>query len=1202
MTAKKNLFYILLIILVLLVTYHSYNYFKQYKRNVEYEQAKEKHRQATSLYYAKSALDFRIRFFSLKNNVKGQNWDTLPEEQSKSVWFHKEKALYQKISKDKSYDILVLPLQEYRPSLDRVTRISSARYIADEIRNRTSKSVMPVELAQRLLGERSFRFSDTDVAKLAERHKIKKIIYLYINQQYRGYPKTKLAIVADTVDKGLQVKLFDIAAKSKIITFELAVMDVTPEIVSQLFGDNMERKSNKVEHFSIPPRLPETIIELAEGEKSPLQQAINLQLLGMLVPKNSRYERRRFFERSLIALRSVNPDSSAYNYLTSRAYFYLYRRPMALKQLGEPKTHEEKALHAYIKGNYPELKLMYEKIESPLFKLMAYFELSNLGEVYLITEELPLPIGIANKWMELAVSRTRDNDIWYAPDNTRFFRNLEGAFPEFDILYTDQIKSKAAIGDIRKYNYKLDTIFETAFLNYVNNNEESLCCYQGSSKVSKYDIALLYRTVGISNLLRKLNKYVNVQARYNASVDLYDAYESVFDGHGGLLRFKAEILDNKIDRASETEKMALIKDAYEQADMSYRLIGGTDQDAYIAFYIKRKYLQEYKNTFNHSNDRNILSMYSHDYPSSYSVGGSLKDPADIFRYTHTDFNLFERALNMLENKESESDVNITKEEMQADLKTRFNGHPGKIPFQARTLSRRGDVEGARRILTAAVENKAHIWTVYSQLGWFFIQDGQYDKAKEVFLKYPEFSKKIHNDPVTLSHHAFDAGSMLFWRGAAEQSRVFYQFAADLDTGSGSSIAGAQRVAILDRDFLTATQISLHAAQRYNSIYRYRDYLEMMHVYGLHERAEAGFVELAPRFETPQLWSGKFIGQRIQHTSLNEFIDWIYDYKKTAHDKLLAQIDRFTLTQSVVDRKLTTDNLPAINKVIALRGIQDNFKKGFNSASKLIKYLDSEPGMDITEVVINQDFPPAGDSKDYPAAPPVEQEIKSVPSKYSLFIDAYTHLKNNNILLAYERFKQYAMFYNIGTPDYKMDTHVLPYMALTVKEANKLENFERYLKEEYRIKHNDTFDYRLANAIILAEKGDVDESLKNLDKSLSLRPHTNFRVTYTMYQMLEISEMLYKKTKDQRYITKALKWANYYQKIQPHVSWTYAFEAKYGKNTKDRIEAIAYTLYLDPQSYWLQSAPTKYHVRAKKWWIKNNPFILPKQKQTKKTKT
>jgi len=1195
-TKKRKILFILFGILSIQGAYLSYSYYTDSERKADYKHAVDTRRQATDPLYAQSVADFRARFLRTKIHNKKSDWVTLPEEQTKSAWYQKEKSLYEKISNGKMFDILVLPLQELHPSVDRVTRLMSARYIADEIRNRTRLTVMPVELVQRLLGERSYRFSDADVASLVNQYKIKKVIHLYIRQHHRNYPKTRLAIAIENIDKSLQLKIINIEVKNKVDTFDLAVMDYTPTIIPQLFEFATARIFNEVEDFLPPPILPETIIELADERKSPIQQAINLQLLGMLVPKNTRYERRRFFERSLIALNSVNRDSPFYNLLKSRAYFYLYRRPVAMTYLTGLKNPEEKALYAYMNGNYPELKLTYEKIESPLFKLLAYFELSDLAEKYRIIEELPLPIGNAHKWLGLANSRVKDNDVWYSPGNTYFFRNIEGAFPEFDLLYTELLNNKAAIGELNKYDYKLDTIFETAFQNYANNKNEVRCCQQGMGKVYKYDIALLYRTIGISNLLRKLNKYVNIQARISASEELYNVYETIFDGHVGFLRLKAEILDQGIGRASETEKTNLVKAAFENADLAYKLTAGTDKDAFHAFYLTRKYIQQYNKLFGKQLPTKLVTPYSNDYPTSYSYGHSFIDYFEMKSYTHTDFNIFYRFLSIIENNSSKSDTSLSKEQLINDLKNRFNGHPAKVPFHVETLKSQGDFDGANRILSAAVESKTDNWEVYRQLGWSRIFDGEYDKAKEVFLKYPEFSKKSPDNSVALSNIAYEAGSILFWRGAAEQSREFYQYAADLDTGSDASLTSALRVAILDRDFLTATQISLHAAQRYNSIYRYRDYLEMLHVYGLHDRAEAGFVELAPRFDTPQIWSGKFIGQRIQDKNTNEIIDWIYDYKKSAHDKLLAQIDRFTLTQIIVDRKLADETIPEVKKIISLRESKKDIDTYFPVRSKLISYLDTDLNKEVQDkIYINNKLITRT------SLPPVISEQVSVPGKYSIFISAYSYLKNGDMVKAFDEFKKYAIVYNVDNSNFKIDSQILPYIALTVKDAGKTAHFERYLKEEYNLKHLDTFDYRLANAVMLADKGDIEGSLLNLDKTLSHRPHTHFRIIYTMYQMLEISEMLYNRTKDKRYIDKALQWANYYQKIQPHVSWAYAFEAKHGRNTKRKIEAIAYTLYLDPQSRWLKSAPRKYRARAKKWWKKNTPFIIPKQKNTGKTK-
>lgn len=1197
MPVKKIVLLVLTLTFISIISFQAYEYYEKIQAETKRAEALKKFKQARDPVNAKSLTDFRKRFFV---SHKTKKWETLPKEQTASVWYQKEKRLYNDISEGKTFDTLVLPIQEQRTSVDLVTRIMSARFIADEIRSRTSQNVMPVELAQRLLGERSYNYSDTDISTLTKQYNIKNIIYLYYKKNHKRsttkpelIKEYNLAVINDSIGKNFEVNIFNLTTPNNAAILEISVKEKTPAIISQLFKNAVKNTETKDIVSLSPPELPSTIVELTNSNSSPLQQAINLQLLGMLVPKNNIYERKRFFERSLIALNSVHKDSTYYNFLKARAYFYLYRRPLAINLLGKPGTPEEKALFAYINGNHTDLKSLYNTIDSPLFKLFAFVELSNLSEQYSIYDKLPLPIGNANKWLEFATSRSKDIDGWYTPNNTQFFRNLDGAFPEFDVIYTQIIKNKAAIGNLNEFGDKLDTIFETTFHKYITNNKSSLCCNLGLGKVSKFDIALLYRTVGISNLQRKLNKLVNIQIRTTASLDLYRSYEILFDGHPTFLRLKAEALSKKLKRTPDSEKTALIKEIFEKADLAFTLTSGSDKNSYRAFNLAKEYSPKYTKIFNPQAKSKYYSKYIADFPSSASISNC--EISICLDYTQIKFRLFKDVYSAAKESPTKSYGNKTVAQLLVELETRFNGHPRKIPFHANILTQQGKDKAARKLLATATDNKSNNWKIYEQLGELFLLDGKYDKAEETFLKYPEFSNKNSDEKVLLSNLSYDAGSTLFWGGAAEQSRKLYKYSADLKTGSGASLTSAQRLAILDKDFLAATNISLYTANRYNNIYRYRDYLGMLHVYGLHERADAGFIELAPRFSTPQLWSSHFIGQRIQKKNTNDILSWLHDYKKSANEQLIPQIDRYALNQIITDRKIDTKKTLKIKELISLNEKKNSYIKVMAPRSELITYLNTDLEIKIKDplLAMRENPPPAFDF--------TTAEKAIIPNRNILFIKAYTHLKNGNNLKAYELFREHAM-YNFGNLYKDMNTQVLPYIALTVKDVNKLKQFERYLTEKYRTKHYDTFDYYLANAVILTVKGDINGALKILDKTLALRPHTNSRIISTMYQMLDISELLYHKTKDARFITKAIKWAKYYQTIQPQVSWVYAFEAKYSKNSKDKIKATAYTLYLDPQSEWLKAVPKKYHAKAKKWWKKYNPFILPKTNTTKNKKT
>jgi len=92
-----------------------------------------------------------------------------------------------------------------------------------------------------------------------------------------------------------------------------------------------------------------------------------------------------------------------------------------------------------------------------------------------------------------------------------------------------------------------------------------------------------------------------------------------------------------------------------------------------------------------------------------------------------------------------------------------------------------------------------------------------------------------------------------------------------------------------------------------------------------------------------------------------------------------------------------------------------------------------------------------------------------------------------------------------------------------------------------------------------------------------------------YQIVELCEWLYEDSKDKRHRELALKWSKDYQVIQPMFAWAYAIEAKYTRNTKDKIRALAFAQHLDPQSARIAGFSKRDKAKASKWMKKHNPF-------------
>ena len=109
------------------------------------------------------------------------------------------------------------------------------------------------------------------------------------------------------------------------------------------------------------------------------------------------------------------------------------------------------------------------------------------------------------------------------------------------------------------------------------------------------------------------------------------------------------------------------------------------------------------------------------------------------------------------------------------------------------------------------------------------------------------------------------------------------------------------------------------------------------------------------------------------------------------------------------------------------------------------------------------------------------------------------------------------------------------------------------------------------------------------KTFNHRPHTENRLFFSWYQILELCELLYQETNDEKFIRLGLRWAQNYQVIQPMFAYAYGFEAKYTKDAQRRLQALATTLYLDRDSAFNSHFSQQVKRKAAPWMEKHNPF-------------
>jgi hypothetical protein len=230
---------------------------------------------------------------------------------------------------------------------------------------------------------------------------------------------------------------------------------------------------------------------------------------------------------------------------------------------------------------------------------------------------------------------------------------------------------------------------------------------------------------------------------------------------------------------------------------------------------------------------------------------------------------------------------------------------------------------------------------------------------------------------------------------------------------------------------------------------------------------------------------------------------------------------------------------------------------------------------------------------------IEKIVQEYPKPSGFISDEYKYyLARCAEGYYYLRKGEYEKSYNIlKTPlvVFNLSEFALPYYVWSGIRANKISEIDIFLRQKEndyysQYDHVNKMTYYLSKAVYYGLQGKHPEALQNLKLARYCIPSTGDLPIYPWYQLVEACEWLYEDTGDEQYRTLAVEWAKLHQTIQPFFAWAYAVEAKYTKSDKDRIKALAITLYLDKNSERISQFSSHDKTAALKWLDNNNPFL------------
>jgi tetratricopeptide (TPR) repeat protein len=1010
-----------------------------------------------------------------------------------TTWTENEKRLFSSVLSKGRYDVFVAPFQVQGYAVDRANRSLMTRYLSNAIEKQTRLALPDPTIVSRALGHGVRRLSDEEVFHLANMVNARVVIRGYVGHDLEeNMLVTLLVQVRDSsgrighVTRTIKLDWNKIPFSDGEPPAE-AFRGILEDVVAKL-PLNAVSASTPVQYAKGNIPVPDSISSMVKTSQSALQNAYNLQLLGMLYPEDSTknhvddfFEREPLFERSLVALEAVSAGSPDYKLLKARAWFYLRSRPAAIRALGEPSTPEEKAFMAFLNGNLPELEKWAEKTVSPIDRLMTMIQLNDLRCDYDtdgFDHEAVAELAKSQKGLELLIARRlMGKDIWNWIPNAFVKKHMDDTFPLKGFDIESLLRAKAVKGEDPEEDEDIDLSIYGHRKKVLEKTPERFASNGSATPVILDSLDLLYQ-MGEGTLWKKIRLRANAQGLYEEAKKLLDKYEPVYNGHIKHMSWKTITYrqlgyKDRSDLGKQVFSLEKQKCYYAQGQLESARCdqGGYYKNDYPRHWVADDYATDRKKTKEFCTKVCPTSLV-HKAPRVIRIDHDLL-------YSHNKpillVNYYDELTRLGLQKEAEELIRINE--------ARFSGNPQKTSLLARVAEKKGDNETTAAIFENAIAENPKNWENYWGKGKIYLENGEYAKARAVFDRYPEF-KDNNGGGVAFSVNAHQAGYSFLVRGNIADARIFLEKAADNDTGAMVEYDSRTHLAMLDGDLENAGSHLLQSHRRYENFDSIDDYMALLHILGMHEDAWALLNTTAIGNNLP---FSAFIGMRMQG------IDEDAQMRRLSEDgSSMSQIAAFKYAVlAMMDRAPDANDLKRLN---SLGRVEHSSSKAARLLGQAYHYLRKGESSTI-----------------YPELRRFSEEnIRPL-------------LQDNR-----EYVKPVFMEYRI----------ILPYYAYAAaKTGNKTEAVK--LLNEIKNAFGDDYQYQLSMAFINGLDGRHGEAIRNLQAAKNKIGSLLSTPLPQWYKLVDACEWLYNESGQVEYRNMAVEFARTYQKIMPQLAWAYA---------------------------------------------------------------
>jgi tetratricopeptide (TPR) repeat protein len=1100
----------------------------------------------------------------------------------KSAWIESERALYLSLLGNTHYDVLVAPVQMQDRAFDRATRSLMTAILAQSVEDAGAGTVPDTYAVARAVGENARHYPSADVYAVIYKMKPERLLWTLVGHDGNGLMTVSFGYHDKDPDGTMNAKDKVFSKKFDPVPFS----DERPpiEVFEAMLPDLLRyagmdpkalAKPKRVSKFDITA-MPASPIPSDTAAAEPARDAYQLQLLGMLAPASSERLRERLFEKSLLAVRQMSPDSPSYKALKARAYMHLGLRPAALHVLANSGTPEEKEIQAALNGNLPQVEAIGVQAKSQVLKLFALIDAIDMRAKYNVekstkndieaVEALKLP---GDSWKYLALRKATEWDVWSTYNNLPVKQLLDQDFPVPGFTADSLVRAGVTSGGISGASTEIHLSVLNHVQHLLKDTPAKWCCRPAGHAASPADYLEVLAEIGIANLVSYAKFQTRTQGSGEAAREFLDQVESAFKDHPqfAIERAQAQYIASRGVQGAARD--GLLKSAYENAFNAYFWEQGqtrTATDAWNALALVNRHDYGY-----------IDNFYVTDFPfHSYYVswvrngGNSAIDHYTEARLRYSTDDFYPVTL-LADSYGDSAKVDV----LLKSIDGRFAGNP-ELPLRiASEAIKLGDTESAKKRYREVIAMYPGYWPPYSGLSKVLLDAGDTEGATALFRAFQPFKSLKDENPVSIAYDAHDAANQFFERGDVNASKEFYKISADLKTGSGNSLDSEYRLAMFDEDYSRAATIALDTGRRYNGVGNYTEYIDLLHLTGRSKLGWETFEALAPQMPGLDLWSSAHTGHQIAGAGEAEIIQWA----KQDQIRRIGVSPNKSAANYLVLAGLT-DRLPSPALAAAIGEIDNPVLrvKREGAEDAIVRRDESTKAYDTLG-------PPGGYGVAIPLAALESVTNLRVKSNLVYFAEAYGAMKKGDYAAAAKLLAEASSMFDFSQ---SYMGYPLPYFALAAAKAGDVSKVESVL-DGFKTR-NQQFDYALARAAIAAVAGRHADAMAFLKTALGARAAVRSRPFRASYEYAEICEWLFEATAQPRYRDLALDWAKKVQRMFPGQGWAYAMEAKLTPIPADRRRALGFAMYLDRNSLRLSKIPMEERDSAKVEFDKRNPFL------------